>query len=79
VHQFEDSARAIQSQFISAPGGTGYFTTLTDSPDRDYFNLGASIAATLPEGRSAFFRYETRLGQTDISNHLLELGVRIPF
>ncbi|WAK00370.1 autotransporter family protein [Methylobacter sp. YRD-M1] len=79
VHQFEDSARAIQSQFVSAPAGMGYFTTLTDSPDRDYFNLGASIAATLPEGRSAFFRYETRLGQANISNHILELGVRIPF
>jgi uncharacterized protein with beta-barrel porin domain len=79
VHQFEDSARAIQSQFVSAPAGTGYFTTLTDSPDRDYFNLGASIAATLPEGRSAFFRYETRVGQSDLSYHLLELGVRIPF
>ena len=79
VHQFKYNDREINARFIDAPVGTGQFTILTDSPDRNYFNLGASIAATLPEGRSAFFRYETRVGQDRVSSHTLELGVRLPF
>jgi uncharacterized protein with beta-barrel porin domain len=79
VHQFENNNRLINARFIDAPIGTGQFSILTDSPDRDYFNLGGSFALTLPEGRSAFFRYETRLGQERVYNHTLELGLRIPF
>ncbi|WP_305908995.1 autotransporter domain-containing protein [Methylomarinum sp. Ch1-1] len=79
VHQFKDNERVLRSRFINASAGAGNFSILTDNPDRDYFNLSASIAATLPEGRSAFVRYETRLGQNDISNHIIELGLRIPF
>ncbi|MGR9051025.1 MAG: Calx-beta domain-containing protein [Gammaproteobacteria bacterium] len=79
VHQFKYNDREINARFINAPTGTGQFTILTDTPDRNYFNLGASIAASLPEGRSAFFRYEARVGQERVSSHTLELGVRVPF
>ena len=78
-HQFRDDQRTIHSQVIDAPTGTGSFAIKTDDPDRDYFNLGASLAVTLPEGRSAFVRYETRLGQTDMTNHTIEAAVRMPF
>ena len=78
-HQFRDDQRSIQSQFIDAPAGTGSFSIRTDDPDRDYFNLGASVAIALPEGRSAFLRYETRLGQNDMTNHTIEAAIRLPF
>lgn len=78
-HQFRDNQRNIHSQFINAPAGTGSFTIRTNDPDRDYFNLGGSIAITLPEGKSAFLRYETRLGQDDITSHTIEAAIRIPF
>ncbi|MDD2762221.1 MAG: Calx-beta domain-containing protein, partial [Methylomonas sp.] len=79
VHQFENDNRAIQARFLGAPIGTGHFAITTDNPDRDYFNFGGSISLTLPEGRAAFFRYETRAWQDRVSYHTLELGVRIPF
>ena len=78
-HQFRDDQRNIHAQFIDASSGTGSFSIATDDPDRDYFNLGASLAITLPEGRSAFIRYESRLGQDDITNHTIEAAIRMPF
>lgn len=78
-HQFRDDQRSIQSQFINSSTGTGNFSIRTDDPDRDYFNLGASLAITLSEGRSAFIRYETRLGQNDMTNHTIEAAIRMPF
>jgi outer membrane autotransporter protein len=79
VHQYMDDARLIQARFSQAAPGTGTFVVQTDSPDRDYFNIGSSLAVTLPEGRAGFLRYEYRLGQTDITDHTVELGARIPF
>ncbi|MDP2176873.1 autotransporter domain-containing protein [Methylicorpusculum sp.] len=79
VHQYMDDARLIQARFSQATPGTGTFVVHTDNPDRDYFNIGSSLALTLPEGRAGFLRYEYRLGQTDITDHTVELGVRIPF
>ena len=78
-HQYKNNARAINAQFLGAPTGLGTFSIATASPDRNYFNLGGSISTTFAEGLSAFLRYETRLGQQDISNHIVELGVRVPF
>lgn len=79
VHQYKNDDRGIQARFANAAPGTGNFVIRTDSPDRDYFNLGGSLTATLPEGRAGFLRYETRLGQAHISDHTVELGLRIPF
>ena len=79
VHQYMDNNRLIQAQFSQASSGTGLFHVITDNPDRDYFNIGSSLAVNLPEGRAGFLRYEYRLGQTNISDHTVELGARIPF
>jgi len=78
-HQFRNDQRNIEAQFIDVASEAASFLTETDDPDRDYFDLGASLAITLPEGRSAFLRYETRLGQDDITNHTVEIAIRMPF
>lgn len=75
-HQFENDNQAIVLRLADAAPGTGYFTLHTGNPDRDYFNLGASLAATLPGGNIAFLRYEARLGQDHITNNIVELGFR---
>ncbi|MGZ5000942.1 MAG: autotransporter outer membrane beta-barrel domain-containing protein, partial [Methylomonas sp.] len=79
VHQYMNDSRLIQSRFSQAAAGTGRFAVLTDNPDRDYFNLGGSLALNLQEGRAGFLRYEYRAGQSTISDHTVELGARIPF
>jgi len=55
LSNFKDNNRLNNAKFIDAPAGTGYFSVLTDRPNRDYFSLGDSMAVTLPEGRSAYF------------------------
>ncbi|NOT11221.1 MAG: autotransporter outer membrane beta-barrel domain-containing protein [Methylococcaceae bacterium] len=79
VHQYKNNDRSILARFSAADPGTGGFAVVTDRPDRNYFNLGPSLAVTLPEGKSAYLRYEYRLGQRDFVDHTVELGARIPF
>jgi uncharacterized protein with beta-barrel porin domain len=81
VHEYSNGSQQINARFINATAGLGNISTAarTLSPDRDYFNLEGSLTATLPEGRAAFLRYESRLGQNTISSHTVEAGVRIPF
>ncbi|MGR9053929.1 MAG: autotransporter outer membrane beta-barrel domain-containing protein, partial [Gammaproteobacteria bacterium] len=78
-HQFKDNSRGILARFAGATAGTGFFRVITESPDRNYFNAGASLAATFQQGISAFLRYEGRFDQDNISNHAFELGMRVPF
>jgi outer membrane autotransporter protein len=79
VHQYKNNTRFIQGRFNTADAGTGSFAIITDSPDRNYFNVGTALAVTLPEGKAAYLRYEYRLGQRDFIDHTVELGARIPF
>ncbi|QSA96392.1 autotransporter domain-containing protein [Methylococcus sp. EFPC2] len=78
-HQYLNDNRSIHMRLNDASAGLGAFTVNTGKPDRDYLNLGGSVAAVLPNGGSAFLRYETRLGQSSISNHIVELGLRLNF
>ena len=78
-HQFKDGSRAISARFVDAASGSGNFSLATDSPDRDYLNIGASLKALLPYGWSGFIAYENRVGQSDISNHTVHVGIRSEF
>lgn len=78
-HQYQNGSRDLRVRFADAAAGTGSFSISNSAPDRDYFNLGGSLAATLPGGNAAFLRYETRLGQQAVSSHIVEAGVRISF
>ena len=78
-HQYLNDNRAISMRLSQAATGLGNFVIQTGEPDRDYINLGGSVSATLPNGGAGFVRYETRLGQTNISEHIVEAGVRFSF
>ncbi len=78
-HQYLNDNRAINMRLSEAAAGLGYFSVQTGNPDRDYVNLGGSVSAALPNGGGAFIRYETCLGQTYISEHIVEGGVRLTF
>ena len=78
-HQYLNNNQQIPMTLASAAAGAGNFVIQTGQPDRDYVNLGGSISATLPGGGTAFLRYDTRLGQSYISNHIVEVGIKIPF
>ena len=76
-HQYRNDQRKITARFVEDPSAP--FQISTDSPDRNYFNLGMSLAATWPGGRSGFISYETVLGQSHFRNNTFDLGVRQEF
>ncbi|MGZ4958738.1 MAG: autotransporter domain-containing protein [Methylomonas sp.] len=78
-HQYLNDNRLIHMKLAQAAPGLGNFTIQTGNPDRDYVNLGTSLSAALPNGDSGFVRYETRLGQSYISDHIVEAGLRFTF
>ncbi|MBD9357696.1 autotransporter family protein [Methylomonas albis] len=78
-HQYLNDNRLIHMRLAQAEPGLGNFTIQTGEPDRDYVNLGGSVSATLANGGSGFVRYETRLGQANIADHILEAGLRMSF
>ncbi|OAI14516.1 hypothetical protein A1359_10615 [Methylomonas lenta] len=78
-HQYLNDNRLIEMRLSQAAPGFGNFIVQTGDPDRDYANLGGSVSATLPNGGAGFIRYETRLGQAYVSNHIVEVGVRLSF
>lgn len=77
-HEFEDDSRFITVQYAADPNANR-FSVITDSPDRDFANVGASLAVVLPGGWMGFVAYETVLGLRNISNHIFTLGGRLEF
>ena len=78
AHEFEDNSRSITARFLNDPT-TGRFEVSTDSPDRDYLNLGTGVSAVFEEGRSAFIYYETVLGRDNLTEHSIAGGLRFEF
>lgn len=77
-HEYKGGSRLITGSLVADPLRT-QFSVPTNNPDRDYFNLGAGISATLKAGASAFVYYETVLGRDRIANHSFTGGVRFEF
>ncbi len=75
-HEFRDNSRAIAAQFTYDPTRTS-FNIDSDSPDRNYFNLGLGVTAVFANGRSGFIHYESRLGQDDVRQYWINGGIRI--
>lgn len=75
IHEFEDDARQITSRFAVNPSSS--FSAQSDEPDRDYMNIGFSLAATFAQGKMGFISLETVLGQDDVERYQLFVGIRI--
>jgi hypothetical protein len=76
----EDAGRAQpRARHLAERVGSAVVPVQTDSPDRDYLNLGAGASATLKGGVSAFLDYDVVLGRTNFTNHSFTGGVRIEF
>ncbi|GIX46721.1 MAG: hypothetical protein KatS3mg131_0932 [Candidatus Tectimicrobiota bacterium] len=46
-HEFENDSRTLVARYVGDPGATP-LRLRTDAPDRDFFNLGVGLTATLP-------------------------------
>lgn len=74
-HEFEDDSRTITARFIADPANTPVLIP-TDSPDRDFVNLGVGLSAVFAGGFSAFVDYQTALALDNVTQHSVTLGVR---
>jgi uncharacterized protein with beta-barrel porin domain len=77
-HELKNDARTITSRFVNDPLRTP-LTLVTDSPDRDFFALGASLSATFRGGVAAFVSYEPIVGLSEVTSHSVVGGIRLEF
>jgi uncharacterized protein YhjY with autotransporter beta-barrel domain len=77
-HEFKNDSRILTAQFLNDPQRQPIRFT-TDSPDRNYANIGVTLSATFRGGIAAFIDYETVLGLANVSRHDITLGIRGEF
>ena len=77
-HEFMDDSRRLTASFLNDPGQTR-FAIRTDSPDRNFANVGLGLSATLRQGLSSFIYVETVLDRERISQHSVAGGLRFEF
>jgi len=72
VHEFQNNSKQISNELVITPGTP--FSVSTDTPDRNYLNLGFSVAAALNGGAQLFLDYEKRTQDKLLSNWAVSLG-----
>lgn len=77
VHEFQNKARQISNEFVITPG-TGFMVS-TDTPDRNYLNLGLGVSAALNGGTQLFLDYEKRTQDRLLSSWAVSLGGLVEF
>jgi outer membrane autotransporter protein len=77
VHEFQNKSRQLTNELVSTPG-TGFQVT-TDSPDRNYLNLGLGVSAALNGGTQLFLDYEKRTQDKLLSSWAINLGALMEF
>lgn len=76
-HELDNDAREFSALFLEDPSVP--FALETDNPDRDAFNVGAGVVATLPGGRTAFLQLTSVHGQALVTQRRIDLGFRMEF
>ncbi|HEV2057607.1 MAG TPA: autotransporter domain-containing protein, partial [Methylomirabilota bacterium] len=76
VHEFQDDQRVIYFRFREDLGQTK-LRVQTDSPDRDYFNLGTGVVLILPKGMQVFLSFRALVGYNDRQAYTANGGLRI--
>lgn len=75
AHEFDNESRRIGARYINDPAAVPFFIR-TDSPDRNYFNLGGGISALIAGGKTAFAEVESVLGREDYQKYTFRIGAR---
>jgi len=78
-HEFMNDSRLLTAFQLNSSGTRRAQQLATNSPDRDFVNLGFGFSAALPRGISGFFYYETMLANSLTTSHAFNGGIRIEF
>ena len=76
-HEFKGDTRTIVAPVV---GDRDLTRTIPGTvPDRDYFNVGASVTMRLRGGVMLDAHYNESVGRSGFTNHSLMAGIRFPF
>jgi len=78
LHEFDNDGRSIRGRFLGDVATVSSFEIFTDDPDRDYFNVGASIRFQFLWG-SFFVAYDKELQRDDLDLETWNGGLRFEF
>ncbi len=78
VHEFMNDSQKMSAIYAVDPG-RNELISITDDPDRNYFELGLGVSTVAPNGMQVFFDYQTLLGHEYFNDHRFTLGVRGEF
>jgi outer membrane autotransporter protein len=77
VHEFLGGGRILSTRFAS---NLGVDVNLpTDEPDRDYIELGTGASVQFKNGLSCYVDYDTVLGHSRRTVHVITGGIRLTF
>jgi outer membrane lipase/esterase len=76
IHEFEDDSRVITTRFVQDSNRYPLLVR-TQGPDRDYFRVGGSVSAIMPNGFVLFADYSGMLGHAWLEDQSLSLGMRL--
>lgn len=77
VHEFQNKSKQISNELVITPGTA--FLVQTDSPDRNYLNIGLGISAALNRGTQLFLDYDKRTQDKLLSSWAVSLGALMEF
>ncbi len=78
LHEFMDDRRVIRARFRSDALGRP-FAIVTDTPDRDFLNVGAGVTVTLPRSMATYLLFDTDLERDDLDIYTVSGGFRLQF
>ena len=77
-HEFENDVRVLGGSFVF-DSSNETFNLFTDTPDRNYFNLGLGLQFTFAKSRLLYFMFDTDLARDDLDLYTLTFGYRQQF
>ena len=82
VHEFESDTRTINVEVIDAPDGNPedkFFSFRTNEADKNYFRIGASLAAQFNQGTTIYATYNGILSHDWRNENLFSVGLSQAF
>lgn len=78
IHEYANSQRYINVQFAEDQRANPFqFRFQTDTPVRNWFNLGAGLVAVLPNGLQPFVNFRWMVGNNQFNSYAGTFGLRV--
>lgn len=78
VHEYLDDVRTVTGRLPAFPTGTP-ISLQSESPDRDYMELAAGVAASIGDRSRVWVRYETTLFRSNWTENQVTAGLAVRF